>query len=59
MNEHLQTLVSKLNILRGFSVATPDIILAEQITEAMESENSAQVKIFSEPVQLVDSRVIA
>ncbi len=52
MNEHLQTLVSKLNILRSFSVATADLMLAEQIAEAAESEKSMQVKIINEPVQM-------
>ncbi len=44
LNEHLQALVSKLNILRSFSVATPDISLAEQVTESMENETSMHVE---------------
>ncbi len=37
-NKDLQSLVSKLEILRSFSVLTPDIVLAEQIVEAMQNE---------------------
>ncbi len=34
----LQSLVSKLEVLRSFSASTPDIVLAEQIAEAMLNE---------------------
>jgi len=37
-NKDLQSLVSKLEILRSFSVSTPDTMLAEQIAEAMLNE---------------------
>ncbi len=37
-NEDLLSLVTKLEILRSFSVSTPDIMLAEQIAEAMPDE---------------------
>ncbi len=40
-NKDLLSLVSKLEILRSFSVSAPDILLAEQTAEAMldEQEN--------------------
>jgi hypothetical protein len=37
-SKDLQSLVSKLEIFRSFSVSTPDIMLAEQIAEAMLNE---------------------
>ncbi len=58
LNEHLKGLVSKLNILRSFAVATPDLLLAEQAAEATESGTSAQVKIIDEPVQKADVKVM-
>ncbi len=36
-NKDLQSLVSKLEILRSFSALTQDIVLAEQIAEAMQN----------------------
>ncbi len=58
LNQHLKGLVSKLNILRSFSAATPDLLLAEQIEEATESETSVQVKIIDGPVQKAEVKVI-
>jgi hypothetical protein len=37
-NKDLQSLVSKLEILRSFSVPTPDIMLAEPVAEAILNE---------------------
>ena len=49
--------MSKLEILGTFHVATPDLLLAEQIEEAMKSETSAQFKIIDEPVQMAETKV--
>lgn len=40
-NKDLQSLVSKLEILRSFSVSTSDIMLAEQIAEAMPNKQES------------------
>ncbi len=37
-NKDLLSLVTKLEILRSFSISTPDIMLAEYIAEAMLNE---------------------
>ncbi len=38
LNPDLQGVVSRLEILRTFSVLTPDLVLAEQIEEAAKDE---------------------
>jgi hypothetical protein len=37
-NKDLHLLVSKLEILKSFSVSTPDTVLVEQVAEAMKGE---------------------
>ncbi|HEY9204904.1 MAG TPA: hypothetical protein VIO58_03195 [Candidatus Methanoperedens sp.] len=53
-NRDLQSLVSKLQILRGFNVPTSDILLAERIAEAMqkmqEEGNIDIERINNEPI---------
>ncbi len=57
LNKDLQSLVSKLDILRGFSVSTPDVMLADQISEAMlnNPENiGSEIKIHHDMIHVLN-----